>query len=136
MQAIQTFAELLVARSQEPCPYLAGRTACLPLRLPTRKLTPQEFDERMAQGDRRAGVLLYRPECPRCSACEAIRLDVARFRPTRTQRRVKRRGDAELTYEILEPHVDSARVRLFNRHREGRGLARADGLDGRISASD
>lgn len=132
---MQTFAELIVARTHEPCPYLAGHSACLPLRLPTRKLTPPEFDQRMAQGDRRAGVMLYRPDCPECAACEAIRLDVGRFRPTRTQQRVKRRGDAELTFEVVDPRVDNVRIRLFNKHREGRGLGRADGSDGRIDAS-
>ena len=78
------------------CPYLPTQTARLPLRLPIRHLRPAELAERLAAGDRRQGVLLYRPTCPTCSACEAIRLEVDRFQPSRTQQSVWRRGDARL----------------------------------------
>ena len=89
--------EIVVFDTPHPCSYLPGRTARLPYRHPVEKLTPDQFDERLAEGDRRRGVFLYRTQCPQCHACQPIRLDVESFRPDATQRRMQRRGDALLT---------------------------------------
>jgi arginine-tRNA-protein transferase len=110
------------------CPYLPTQTARLPLRLPMRHLRPAELAERLAAGDRRQGVLLYRPTCPTCSACEAIRLEVDRFQPSRTQQRVWRRGDARLQTELGKPETTAEKVALYNAHKVERGLLVGDGL--------
>jgi leucyl-tRNA---protein transferase len=115
--------EIVVFDTPHPCSYLPGRTARLPYRHPVAMLTPQQFDQRLVEGDRRSGVFLYRTQCPSCRACQPIRLDVEKFQPTRTQRRMQRRGDELLTVQIARPAVDDLRVRLFNLHRDGRGLA-------------
>ena len=110
-----------------PCAYLPGRTARLPYRRPERRLTPDEFDQRLASGDRRSGVFLYRTACPTCQACQPLRLDTSAFRADATQRRMQRRGEQLLAVRIDKPVVDRRRVRLFNLHREGRGLTAGDG---------
>ena len=46
----------------------------------------------LAAGFRRSGNNLYRPQCPACHACQAIRLPVAAFSPSRSQRRVLQRN--------------------------------------------
>lgn len=104
------------------CPYLPGQVARLPMRLPVRPLTPLELSRRLDAGDRRQGLLLYRPACPRCHACEAIRVDVVQFAPTKTQRRIWRRGDALLRTEVGPPRVSAERVALYNRHKRERDL--------------
>jgi len=113
---------MLVWDQTEPCPYLPGRLARMPMRLPLRPLTPTETDEHLALGDRRHGRLLYRPTCATCRACEAVRLDVQRFRPGRTQRRALRRGDAVLDLELGEPELTDERLALYEKHKQGRGL--------------
>jgi arginyl-tRNA--protein-N-Asp/Glu arginylyltransferase len=118
--------EIVVFDAPHPCSYLPGRTARLPYRHPVALLSPEQFDQRLGEGDRRSGVFLYRTQCPACRACQPIRLDVERFRPRATQRRMQRRGDELLTVEIGPPVVDRQRVRLFNLHREVRGLASGD----------
>jgi leucyl-tRNA---protein transferase len=110
------------------CPYLPGQTARLPLRLPTRALRPAELSERLKQGDRRQGLLIYRPSCPTCHACEAIRVDVETFAPSRTQRRVLRRGNDALQIEIGRPTVTREKVALYNRHKVERELLVGDRL--------
>lgn len=92
------------------------------MRLPSRALRSDEFDRRLAAGDRRQGRLLYRPSCPDCRACEAIRLDVSAFRPNRTQRRVVRRGGAVFETTIGPPTATAEKRALYNRHKVGRGL--------------
>lgn len=118
--------EIVVFDSPHTCSYLPGRTARLPYRHPLANLTPEQFDQRLAEGDRRSGVYLYRVQCPECRACQPIRLDVEKFQPNATQRRTLRRGDALLTVKIGQPIVDQARVRLFNLHRDIRGLTSDD----------
>lgn len=114
--------EIVVFDSLHPCSYLPGRTARLPYRRPVENLTPEQFDARLAAGDRRSGKFLYRTMCPACRACQPMRLDVAAFRPDATQRRMERRGEQLLHVNIGEPAVDAQRVALFNRHRDERGL--------------
>ncbi|MAC26911.1 MAG: arginyltransferase [Sandaracinus sp.] len=118
-------AELLVHDATEACPYLEGRTARMPLRLPVRALTRSELDDRLARGDRRHGALFYRPTCPECQACQAIRLP-ADFPLSKSQRRVFNRGERELRVEIGSPTVSDERVALYDAHRFGRGLARPE----------
>ena len=87
----------------------------LPLRMPAGRLTPEGFDALLAEGDRRSGPLLYRPNCPSCTACEAIRVPVARFEPTRSQRRaVKKNPDIRI--ERHRATVTAAHLDLYNRH--------------------
>lgn len=121
------YGEILVFDEPHPCAYLPGRTARLPHRFPLEKLSPAEFDGRLAEGDRRSGVLLYRPQCPACTACEPIRLDVTRFVPGRTQRRVLKKGDERLSVRAGPPIVDPLRVELFNKHRRLRQLEHGEG---------
>ncbi|MFN8628009.1 MAG: arginyltransferase [Candidatus Binatia bacterium] len=114
--------EWVVYDQPSPCPYLPRQTARLPLRLPLRPLRPAEFSQRLQVGDRRQGLLLYRPHCPDCRACEAIRIDVRTFAADKTQRRVFRRGEALLRTEIGLPMATAEKVALFNRHKVERGL--------------
>jgi len=114
--------ELVVYDEPQPCPYLEGRLARLPLRIPARPLTRAELDRRLFAGDRRQGIFLYHTQCPSCAACEPIRIEVERFSAGRTQRRTLSRNDALLRVEIGMPIADERRVALYNRHKELRGL--------------
>ncbi len=114
--------------SAEPhaCSYLPGQTALTPLRYPTRRPVADEFDALLAEGDRRAGPMLYRTSCPECSACEALRIPVARFTPTKSQRRVQRLNSDTVRVEVGPARTTPAHVDLYNKHRDLRGLATDD----------
>jgi len=120
--------ELVVHDHPTHCPYLADRPARMPLRLPARSLRADELDQRLAAGDRRQGVVLYRTECPGCTACVPLRLDVSRFEPNRTHKRTAARGDRLLKVELGPPVLDDRRVYLYNRHKLLRGLGDENGL--------
>ena len=114
--------ELVVYDEPQPCPYLDGRVARLPLRIPARPLTRLELEQRLGAGDRRQGIFLYHTSCPNCRACEAIRIDVRAFTFGRSHRRVVQRGDAALRVELGPALVDERRIELYNRHKLLRGL--------------
>jgi arginine-tRNA-protein transferase len=116
--------ELVVHEGEEPCPYLEGRIARRPLRMPTRRLTRAEFDVRLEAGDRRTGFFLYTQDCPSCRACEPLRVDVNRFVPSRSHRRTIARAERELRVERGPLMADARRVELYRAHQVGRGLSR------------
>lgn len=113
----------------QPCPYLDGRME--------RKLFTAlqgENAERLnnslsQQGFRRSQNVLYRPSCAECSACLSARINVARFEPTRGQRRITRRN-AGLERKATSPWATEEQYALFRdyldaRHADG-GMADMD----------
>lgn len=98
----------------------------MPLSIPVDGLDPSQFDQLLAAGYRRAGYFFYRTRCPACSACEPLRLDVAVFTPSRSQRRVQKLGTRHLRVQVSEPTIDARRIELFNRHRQERRLDHGD----------
>ncbi len=117
---------LLVVQDQlQECPYLPDAVARMPLLWPQRLYDGETVDELFALGFRRSGAFVYRTHCPHCSACKPTRISVADFQLRASQRRVLKRGDRALTVRMGEPQTDEARVKLFNLHRNQRGLSKA-----------
>ena len=116
---------LVVSDLHEDCPYLEGKVARLPLRMPLTGVTPEEFDLLLAEGDRRFGPFLYRTACPSCEACQPIRVPIADFAPSRSQRRaIKKNDDVEVV--MGDPQVSPRHLEIYNRHLMERGLARSE----------
>ncbi|MED5371480.1 MAG: arginyltransferase [Myxococcota bacterium] len=105
-----------------PCPYLEGRTAVLPLRWYRQNIAAQDYDALLASSDRRVGRSLYRPSCPSCRECQGIRVPIADFKPSKSQRRIIRRN-ADLQVLAGAPVVDQEHLELFNKHKLLRDLA-------------
>lgn len=110
----------------EECPYREGQVARLPLRLPLAPVTGDAFDHALAHGERRSGRMMYHTQCPACSACEPLRIPIARFQPSRSQRRVWARNEGEVRVEVGPPELTPERVDLYNRHKHQRGLTTRD----------
>lgn len=71
------------------CSYLANQDEqILVLVEDNHALTGSYYDQLIAAGFRRSGQQIYRPHCPNCQACEAIRLPVKQFRISKSQKRV------------------------------------------------
>lgn len=120
----------LVYDGLQSCPYLPGQVARMPLYRQLRHLTLDESDRRFANSERRVGTCLYRTACPTCHACEGLRVPVATFRPSKSQRRVRARWEGHGRVEIGPPAFDDAHLALFNKHKQQRGLTDDDeGMD-------
>src|SRR5437868_15526477 len=68
------------------CGYLPNRTWQLHYEV-VMSATASDYERRLLTGWRRFGKSFFRPKCPGCQACQSLRVDVARFRPDRSQRR-------------------------------------------------
>ncbi|MEQ1828145.1 MAG: arginyltransferase [Pirellula sp.] len=112
--------------NEHDCSYLPDKNANLPLKLPGRRLTLDEFDFALSKGIRRSGMFLYHTACRGCTACEPTRVDVHAFDWRDSFRRVLHRGDRDLEVRVAHPTLDETRLSLFNQHRATRGLGEPD----------
>jgi len=118
---------LQLFRGQDhPCSYLPGQVSRSAYVDPYLQLDVATYSKLAAQGFRRSGDLVYRPQCPSCSACVPIRIPVGRFSPNRTQVRTLR-NNANLTVaakpaEFVEEHYQLFLRYVAARHDDG-GMA-------------
>ena len=112
-----------------PCPYLPERQERRLVALVEGASGNGRLDLLTEAGFRRSQGYLYKPVCPGCRACVAVRIVVAGFRPGRSFRRVLARN-ADLTAHELPPTGTDEQFDLFQRylrrrHRDG-GMVRMD----------
>jgi arginine-tRNA-protein transferase len=97
------------------CSYLPDRAAETEYVLAAR-VTPAEYEQRMSDGWRRFGHTLFRPVCRQCHECRTLRVLVERFRPNRSQRRVRKLNEGEVRLTIGPPGVDREKLELYDRY--------------------
>jgi arginyl-tRNA--protein-N-Asp/Glu arginylyltransferase len=98
-----------------PCGYLPDQTWRFENEV-VAAMTPAEYQVRLEQGWRRFGHLLFRPACPSCTACRSLRVDVARFRPNRSQRRNRRLNEGTVRVTVGRPVVSPEKLDLYDRY--------------------
>lgn len=106
----------IVRRLLDPphdCPYLPRRVATLDLAVLV-DVTAEELGGLVERGWRRFGPTYFRPVCEGCQACVSLRVPVATFRPTRSQKRARRLA-SHLTRTVARPIVDEERLALYAR---------------------
>jgi leucyl-tRNA---protein transferase len=97
------------------CGYLSDRLWSLEYELMT-AISAAEYAQRMLQGWRRFGAMLFRPRCVRCTACQPIRVCVDRFRPSRSQRRAWKDNEAQIELRIGTPSASRTKLNLYDRY--------------------
>jgi arginyl-tRNA--protein-N-Asp/Glu arginylyltransferase len=107
---------------EDACDYLPDQRATLDYRVLI-DLAPAELEELLSRGWRRFGPVVFRPACGACQECVSLRIPVADFRPSRSQRRARNRC-AHLTVEVAPPRVDQDRLDLHDRWHAGRERTR------------
>jgi len=93
------------------CPYLPGRLACEE-GFAARVFPSTLYKDFMDHGFRRGGYLFYRPACERCSECRPLRVPIAGFMATKSQRRVYRKN-ADLSVTMDTPKYSRDKYRMY-----------------------
>jgi arginine-tRNA-protein transferase len=76
------------------------------------RVTPEEQEALLERGWRRFGAQYFRPVCGACAECVSLRVPVATFQPTKSQRRAWRKcGGLRVT--VRTPLADEERLALY-----------------------
>jgi arginine-tRNA-protein transferase len=101
------------------CSYLPKREAVTLFVDPEAKMDMTTYQILSQVGFRRSGEHIYRPHCGTCYACVPVRIPVAEFIPSRSQRRCQQRNmDLELNIHVAE--FNEAHFQLYRRYMEAR----------------
>jgi len=109
----------LYTTAEYPCSYLPEHAPRSQVAAPTHLIDSGLYGDLVRRGFRRSGLFTYRPHCDQCSACQPIRVDVARFQPSRTQRRTWKRQEP-LTAHITGLRWDDEHFALYERYQSRR----------------
>ena len=74
-----------------------------------------EYMHRLRAGWRRFGPIVFRPECPTCRMCQSLRVPVASFRATQSQRRAWKRNTTDVTVRVGKPSMSDEKENLLAR---------------------
>ncbi len=113
------------------CSYLPQQEARSQVVTPGYLVDQILYSHLVENGFRRSGSFTYRPHCDHCRACTPVRVDVAGFKPNRSQRRTWIRHQ-HLTTHQLPLHFNKAHFELYVRYQNARhpeGEAAGDSQD-------
>jgi len=101
--------------SVHPCSYMGGRQAQNIYPDPNKELTNHLYSQLITHGFRRSGNLAYRPHCINCQACVPVRINIANFTLSRSQKRCLSRNK-NVSMNVLSASFNPEHFDLYSRY--------------------
>ncbi|MEO7251879.1 MAG: arginyltransferase [Arenimonas sp.] len=100
---------------EHACGYWPERVARDLVLDPADPMLPSLYGSALAMGFRRSGNHVYRPHCAGCRSCTPVRIPIARFEPSRSQRRCLARN-SDLRVQVVPALRSEERFSLYRRY--------------------
>lgn len=98
----------------EPCSYIRENSQTIHYKI-IRNATKEHCESLILRGWRRFGAMYFRPICQECRSCESLKIDVANYAFSKSERRVLRKN-AHLETIIRSPALSRDHLELFDRY--------------------
>lgn len=95
----------------EPCSYISGNSQTIHYKV-IQECTKQQCEALILRGWRRFGSMYFRPICSECRLCESLKIDVAGYRFSKSERRVMRKN-SHLSTIVRHPTLTRDHLNLF-----------------------
>ncbi|WP_071058537.1 arginyltransferase [Pelistega sp. MC2] len=104
-----------------PCSYLPEQQARSQVVVPSHLVNTTIYAQLIQQNFRRSGEQVYRPRCDNCQACISVRLRTTEFVANKTQRRLYKRHQQELTAKLIHsPSYSNEHFELYKHYQQTR----------------
>ncbi len=112
------------------CGYLPNQLSQSLIATPQHLVNGLQYSELIKLGFRRSGQFVYRPHCEGCRACISVRLPVAEFQASRSQKRAFKQHQS-LEVLINRPNFDESQFNLYQSYQTSRhqGAEKDEGAD-------
>ena len=112
------------------CGYLPNQLSQSLIATPQHLVNGLQYSGLIQLGFRRSGQFVYRPHCEGCRACISVRLPVAEFQASRSQKRAFKQHQS-LEVLINRPNFDEAQFNLYQAYqaRRHQGAEKDEGAD-------
>jgi len=102
-----------------PCGYLPDQLAQSLIAAPQHLVNAYQYSGLIQQGFRRSGKFVYRPHCENCRACISVRLPIADFQASRSQKRAFKQHQS-LEVSISRLNFEEAQFALYQAYQAAR----------------
>jgi arginine-tRNA-protein transferase len=92
--------------NETPCHYLNDQLERVAIAIDPSLHSDIHYDMLLANGFRRSGSTIYRPQCQQCSACQSIRIPTQAFKPSQSQKRLWKKA-SHLRWEMKDDMDES-----------------------------
>ncbi|MEW5056178.1 MAG: arginyltransferase [Cycloclasticus sp.] len=105
----------LYISSAQNCDYLSEQQSRNVFIAPDAEVSPEVYAQLISLGFRRSGRHIYRPHCETCRRCISTRIDVNKFKASRSQKRILTKNKA-LTFKPISADFSEQHYQLYLRY--------------------
>ncbi len=100
----------------DKCSYLANKKQTMHYKI-IDACDAQQCQEMIERGFRRFGKMYFRPICAECNECQSIKIDVKKFKFSKSMKRVMKKA-SHITSYIKEPSLTQEHLELFAKYHQ------------------